>query len=98
MVGSVQGAAQQPFSVLYKPGSTSSGQDNSTKDVRQNDRQQARTEESGESRDVQKAESKNESSSTETARYAAYDRDDSGAVRASGGDDQRRGSVVNITV
>lgn len=95
MVGSVQGAAQQPFSVLYKPGSAS-GQD-SAKDVRQNDKQQARSEETGESRDVQKTEGQNDGSAKATARYAAYDRDDSGAVRADG-DDQRRGSVVNITV
>lgn len=95
MVGSVQGSAQQPFSVLYKPGS-SSGQDNA-KDIRQSDRQQGRSEEAGESRDVQKTESRNGDSASSATRYAAYDRDDSGAVRASG-DDQRRGSVVNITV
>lgn len=98
MVGSVQGSASQPFSVLYQPGNSSQ----ESAKARQNGNQKTSTsssEEAGETPNIQKAEGseKNESSGRST-RYAAYDRDSNGMLSSSSGDDQRRGSVVNITV
>lgn len=97
MASPVQGSASQPFSVLYQPGGTGADSARLRQKGQTSDPASARrADESVPSRSVQTSDDKTGSSGG-IQRYASYDRDENGVVSASGGD-QRRGSVLNITV
>lgn len=101
MVTPVPGGAPQPFSVLYQPGGAGqSGDARGRAQSSREDRQSfsdtlSRAQGSGSSGDMAKAGS---DAKSESVRYASYDSKAGSASVSAGGEDQRRGGVLDITV